>query len=105
MKSAERPLGLTNWSSDLKDFADTAALIENLDLVVTVDTSIAHLSAALGKKTWMLNRLDTDFRWLLDRPDSPWYPTLRIFRQKISGDWIPVISEVQDGIIDFLENP
>ena len=63
--------------NELRDFADTAALVETLDLVISVDTSVVHLAAALGKPVWVLNRFDTCWRWLLNRDDSPWYPTLR----------------------------
>ena len=71
----------------MADFAATAALVASLDLVVTVDTAVAHLAGALGRPVWLLNRADTDWRWLLGRQDSPWYPTLRQFRQTIRGDW------------------
>jgi hypothetical protein len=66
---------LMDVAEDLQDFTDTAALIEMLDMVVTVDTSVAHLAGALGKPVWILNRVDSDWRWLLGRTDSPWYPT------------------------------
>jgi tetratricopeptide (TPR) repeat protein len=78
----------------LRDFADTAALVANLDLVIAVDTSVAHLAAAVGKPVWLLNRFNTCWRWLLAREDSPWYPTLRIFRQPSHGDWTAVIAQV-----------
>ena len=68
-------------------FAQTAALISCLDLVVSVDTSIAHLSGALGKPTWLLNRFNPDWRWLIGRRDSPWYPTMRLYEQRLPGDW------------------
>jgi len=69
-----------DWTEELNDFADTAALIEALDLVISVDTAVVHLAGALGKPVWLLNRFDTCWRWLLGRDDSPWYPTLRQFR-------------------------
>ena len=78
----------------LKDFSDTAALIEHLDLVISVDTSTAHLAGALGKPVWILNRFDSCWRWLLDRSDSPWYPTARLYRQQDAGDWESVIQKV-----------
>jgi hypothetical protein len=81
----------THW---LDDFADTAALIENLDLVVSVDTSTAHLAGAMGKPVWILNRFDTCWRWMLNRDDSPWYPTLRLYRQAAPGDWDTVVERV-----------
>ena len=76
-----------DFSGELSDFAETAALVEQLDLVISVDTAVAHLAGALGKPVWLLNRWDTDWRWLLERADSPWYPTLRQFRQPRAGDW------------------
>ncbi|MGC2461142.1 MAG: tetratricopeptide repeat-containing glycosyltransferase family protein, partial [Steroidobacteraceae bacterium] len=87
-----------DWTEDLHDFSDTAALIENLDVIIAVDTSVAHLAGALGKPIWLVNRYNTCWRWLLDRDDSPWYPTLRQFRQPSPGDWISVISGVQDAL-------
>ena len=85
---------IKDFTDQLHDFSDTAALIANLDLVISVDTSTAHLAAALGKRVWILNRFDTCWRWLLDRPDSPWYPTVTLFRQPAIGDWGSVIAEV-----------
>jgi len=79
----------------LNDFADTAALIEQLDLVIAVDTSTAHLAGALGKPLWILNRFDSCWRWLMDRDDSPWYPTARLYRQKQPGDWPAVLEKVR----------
>ncbi len=76
------------------DFSDTAALISQLDLVISVDTSVCHLAAALNRPTWLLNRYNTCWRWLLERDDSPWYPSLRIFRQTEPGDWDGVIARV-----------
>ena len=78
------------------DYADTAALIEALDLLISVDTSAAHLAGALGRPVWLLNRADTDWRWLLERSDTPWYPTMKIFRQPVPGDWHSVIQQVAD---------
>jgi tetratricopeptide (TPR) repeat protein len=76
------------------DFTDTAAAMMALDLIISVDTSAAHLAGALGQQVWMLNRADTDWRWLIDRADTPWYPTMRIFRQPRPGDWAGVIAQV-----------
>jgi tetratricopeptide (TPR) repeat protein len=83
-----------DWTEGLADFADTAALVQTLDLVIAVDTAVAHLAGALGKPVWLLNRFDTCWRWLLNRDDSPWYPTLRQFRQSAPGAWDPVIAAV-----------
>jgi hypothetical protein len=83
-----------NFAVDLDDFSATAALIANLDLVVTVDTATAHLAAALDKPTWILNRFDTDWRWLLDRDDSPWYRSVKLYRQDESRAREPVLQRV-----------
>jgi hypothetical protein len=78
----------------LTDFADTAAVIEQLDLVISVDTSVAHLAGALGKRVWILLPVCADWRWLTSREDSPWYPTARLFRQSKPGDWSAVIARL-----------
>jgi len=80
-------LQLIDWTGELNDFVDTAALIRALDLVVTVDTSIAHLAGALDKPVWVLVNKPSSWRWLRERDDSPWYPTMRLFRQASEGDW------------------
>ena len=85
---------MTDWTDELTDFADTAALVANLDLVITVDTAIAHLAGAMGKPAWVLLPHPADFRWLLERDDSPWYPTLRLFRQTRSRDWEEPLARV-----------
>jgi len=87
-----------DWTAELGDFAETAALIEALDLVISVDTAVVHLAGALGKPVWLLNRFDTCWRWLLGRDDSPWYPTLRQFRQPSAGDWPSVIERVRTAL-------
>jgi hypothetical protein len=84
-----------NFAGELNDFSDTAALIANLDLVISVDTSTAHLAAAMGKPVWLLNRFDTCWRWLIDREDSPWYPTIKIYQQEKMGDWDKVLQRVK----------
>ena len=88
-----------NYVSELRDFTDTAALIENLDIVLSVDTSTAHLSAAMGKPTWILNRYDTCWRWLLDRDDSPWYDAVKLYRQSADMLWEPVLTRVIDDLL------
>jgi hypothetical protein len=93
-----RAAGLHVWGAELRDFADTAALVAALDLVVTVDTSIAHLAGALGQPAWILLPQMPDYRWLLDRDDSPWYASARLFRQPSRGDWETVISKVRDAL-------
>ena len=84
--------GVEDRMGECSDFLDTAALVANLDLVIGVDTSVIHLAGALGKPVWLLNRHGSEWRWMLDREDSPWYPTMRIFRQRSPGDWDEVIS-------------
>lgn len=86
---------LINDANQLIDFSDTAALIENLDLVISVDTSTAHLAGALGKPVWVLNRYDSCWRWLYGRVDSPWYPTAKIYQQSKPGDWSGVLKQVR----------
>jgi Flp pilus assembly protein TadD len=78
----------------LRDFADTAALIEAMDLVISIDTAVAHLAGALAKPVWIMLAFNPDWRWLLDREDSPWYPTARLFRQAKPGDWDGVVRDV-----------
>ncbi|OAJ62725.1 hypothetical protein A6V36_20335 [Paraburkholderia ginsengiterrae] len=85
---------LVDWTDEITDFADTAALVDNLDLVIAVDTSVAHLAAALGKPVWLLNRFAGCWRWLHGRDDSPWYPGLRLFTQPQRGDWDDVLARV-----------
>jgi Flp pilus assembly protein TadD len=99
-QAASPPPGMALYdvTGELDDFADTAALVEALDLVISVDTSVVHLAGALGKPTWLLNRYDTCWRWLHDRDDSPWYPTLRQFRQPEPGDWERVIACVREAL-------
>src|SRR5262249_34097712 len=91
-------LALLDFSADLQDFAATAALVDGLDLVISVDTAVVHLAGALGKPVWLMNRFDTCWRWLLGRDDSPWYPQLRQFRQPAPGDWDSVIGAVADSL-------
>jgi hypothetical protein len=82
----------------LADLADTAAIIAMLDLVITIDTSIAHVAGALGKPMWVLLPFAADWRWLRDRSDSPWYPTARLFRQPAPGDWHSVVRRVAEAL-------
>jgi Flp pilus assembly protein TadD len=97
-------LPLIDIGSRLADFADTAAVVAQLDLVVSVDTAVAHLAGALGKPCWvLLPHYMTDWRWLADRTDSPWYPgTMKLFRQPPGGDWTPVIAAVRAALADFV---
>jgi tetratricopeptide (TPR) repeat protein len=91
----KKPPGLemADWTSELTDFAETAALMANLDLVITIDTAVAHLAGAMGKGTWVMLKSAADWRWMIGRGDSPWYPTMRLFRQKRRGDWEGVVGE------------
>ena len=90
---------------ELTDFGETAALIENLDLVITVDTSMGHLAGALGKPVWIMVPKAADWRWMLDREDSPWYPTARLFRQRNPGAWDAVLAEVTEALAERLRMP
>jgi ADP-heptose:LPS heptosyltransferase len=92
-------------ASTLRNFADTAALISRLDLVVSVDTSVAHLAGALGTPVWILLPFSPDWRWLLDRQDSPWYPTARLFRQGKAREWQGVVGQVRDALSEFVQLP
>lgn len=91
---AEAPVPITPLAPRIHDFADTADLMAGLDLVVTIDTAVAHLAGAMGVPTWILLKAAADWRWFLDRADSPWYPSATLIRQDRPGDWAPVISAV-----------
>ncbi|WP_431857492.1 tetratricopeptide repeat protein [Azospirillum sp.] len=92
--------GVAELGPDLHDFADTAAALEALDLLVTVDTAVAHLAGALGRPVWLLLPFVPDWRWMLERADSPWYPTMRLFRQDRRGDWPGVVERVSAALQD-----
>jgi tetratricopeptide (TPR) repeat protein len=96
--------GIIHFGHQLEDFSDAAALISHLDLVISVDTAMAHLAGALGKPVWILLTHVPDWRWLLDRDDSPWYPTARLFRQSETREWDSVIARVRDGLLKFIGN-
>jgi tetratricopeptide (TPR) repeat protein len=95
-KNTPEGMRLIDYTGELHDFMDTAALIENLDLVVSVDTAVAHLAGAIGKPVWTLLPFVPDWRWMLNREDSPWYPTMTLFRQHAPGDWETVIDAVKE---------
>lgn len=91
-----------DFSKELVDFMETAQLIENLDLVITVDSAVAHLAGTMGKKTWILLAFDADWRWQLEREDSPWYPTVRLFRQRKFNDWKEVLARVKTALEELI---
>jgi len=94
------PAGMdwADFSGELSDFADTAALVQNLDLVITVDSSVSHLAGALARPVWVLIPFTADFRWLRKRTDSPWYPTMRLFRQPVADDWATPIAQMAQAL-------
>jgi hypothetical protein len=93
---------VVDLASHLTDFVETAALMSCLDLVITVDTSAAHLAGALGLPTWILLPYTPDYRWLLDREDSPWYPTVRLFRQTETREYASVLDRVRDELLTLI---
>lgn len=93
-----RSYDIVHFGEELGDFGYTAALCEAMDLVISVDTGVAHLAAALGRPTWVLLPFDPDWRWLLDRSDTPWYPGMRLYRQKSAGDWVSVFYRLGCGL-------
>src|SRR5579871_6796375 len=98
---AARKMGLIDLGPNLHDWADTAAAIMNLDLVIAVDTAVAHLAGALGRPVWTLLPCHCCWRWLEEREDSPWYPTMRLFRQTLQGDWSAVIQALIRSLHDY----
>jgi hypothetical protein len=94
---------VTDFMAEVEDFADTAAIVQNLDLVITVDTSVAHLAGGLGKPVWILSRYNACWRWLQNRPTNPWYPTARIFGQTTLGDWDSVMADVRRELAHEIE--
>jgi hypothetical protein len=96
-QAAVAPEGMTiiDFMPRVRDFADLAGVIANLDLVITIDTAVAHLAGAMGKPAWTLIPFIPDFRWMLERTDTPWYPTMRLYRQKVSGDWSDPIARLK----------
>jgi ADP-heptose:LPS heptosyltransferase len=85
---------IVDHSAALTDFTETAALVSCLDLVITIDTSVAHLTGALGQPVWIMLQRNADWRWLTERSDSPWYPTAQLIRQQHQGDWDGVVEQV-----------
>lgn len=104
-RAAVAALPVRTWETELHDFADTAALVMQMDLVISVDTSVAHLAGALGRPVWVLLPFVPDMRWLLDREDSPWYPgVMRLFRQDSSRAWDPVVEKVRHELSSYLHS-
>ena len=99
-KEGTPPFAMLDRMREVKDFADTAALIAGLDLVITVDTGLAHLAGSMGKPVWMLSRFMGCWRWMRDRNDSPWYPTMHIFRQARPGDWDGTVAQVRRALME-----
>ena len=97
--------GVIQICQQFEDYSDTAAVVAMLDLVVAVDTSIAHLAGAMGKAVALLLPFSPDWRWLLDRTNSPWYPTMRLFRQTSPGDWDEVIERLRPELADLARRP
>ena len=95
-------LDIEDLSQELHDFDDTAAVISNLDLVISVDTAVAHLAGALGRPTWTLLHWPSDWRWLADRDDSPWYPTMRLFRRGPDEEWQAVTKRVASALSELV---
>ena len=102
-REALRQFSIPDLETGLRDFADTAAAVLGLDLVITVDTAMAHLAGALGRPVWTLLSAFPDWRWLLDRDDSPWYPGMRLFRQQRIGDWASVVGQVSSALLRYIE--
>jgi len=106
-RSAGFPTDIIDLGQDLDAkhgaFMDTAAIMMNLDLIITSDTAIPHLAGALGVPVWVALKYSSDWRWLLHRNDSPWYPTMRLFRQQPARDWSTVFAEIQQSVIGLLE--
>ncbi|MCP1772202.1 tetratricopeptide (TPR) repeat protein [Neisseria perflava] len=101
VRAAKIP-NLSLWDKDLADFSDTAGLLSKMDLIITIDSSVAHLAAAMGKPTWLMITYLPDFRWLLKREDSVWYDSLRLFRQDETLSWQPVVEKVQTALAEFM---
>ena len=98
-------LGVIDLMDGVGDFADTAARVAGLDLVIAVDTAVAHLAATMGKPVWLLSRWRGCWRWLLNREDSPWYPSLRVVRQARPNDWAGVIAAVRQDLEALAQRP
>jgi hypothetical protein len=94
--------GIVDHSQQLGDFHDTAAVLSQLDLVITVDTAVAHVAGAMAKPVWLMLQHNADFRWLRGRSDSPWYPSMSLFRQRKLGDWPSVLEQISERLVRLL---
>lgn len=92
-----------DWTACLEGFGNTAAALESSDLGITIDTSTAHLAGALGRPVWLLLKFAPDWRWMVGRDDSPWYPTARLFRQAAPGDWPGVVNRLDAALTAWME--
>ena len=104
-KAPPAGMALVNLSDDIKDFEDTAAILSVADLLISIDSAPAHLAGALGRPVWTMLGFVADWRWLLNRSDSPWYPSMRLFRQGAHNDWASVIARVAEALTAFRKNP
>jgi hypothetical protein len=105
IKDSPPDLEIINLTDDINDFADTAGAIMNLDLIISIDTSVPHLAGALGKPTWIALPYYSEWRWLTEREDSPWYPTVRLYRQKKEGDWNSVFTRMAEDLNNLVNSP
>ena len=92
---------MTDYTADLHDMAETAALVKNLDLVLTADTAVAHVAASTGRPTWLMLAHSPDPRWMVDRQDTPWYRNVRLFRQGAPGNWQGLVQHVADDLTQW----
>jgi hypothetical protein len=104
-EALENEFDLHTLGPAIGDFADTLAILQSLDLLITVDTSVAHLAGAAGLPVWVLVPAYSDWRWLLERTDSPWYPSMRLFRQPELGQWEQVVEEVRAALLEWCDTP
>jgi Flp pilus assembly protein TadD len=105
LKAAPPDWRLVDHSQELRDFTDTAAIVATLDLVISIDSGVAHLAGAMGKPTWVMLPFSADWRWMSDREDCPWYPTVRLFRQSQAGQWDDVAAKAADALRRRLQEP
>ncbi len=95
---------IINLDKELNDFSETAAAIDNLDLIISSDTAVVHLAGAVGKPIWSLLHTSSDWRWFLNRDDSPWYPEMRLFRQTKFNDWTNLFKQVKEALLQKIND-